>query len=81
LWGRSLDLGASAAQARDGSLDSLSVKELKSFLYYRDAALSGPKKTLVGRIEEVTRDHREIKRDQARSPEIKRDHPRPASRR
>ena len=75
MWGRTLDLGASAAQARDGSLDSLSVKELKSFLYYRDAALSGPKKTLVGRIEEVTRDHREIKRDH---PAIKRDHPRPA---
>lgn len=37
----------------EGKLGTLSVKELKSFLYYRDATLSGPKRDLVSRIEEV----------------------------
>jgi len=54
--------------ARDGSLDALSVKELKSFLYYRDAPLSGPKKVLVDRIVEVVeREHKEeAEREQRR---------------
>jgi len=39
----------------EDTLSSLSIKELKSFLYYRDAILSGPKRVLVDRIKDVWR--------------------------
>jgi hypothetical protein len=50
--------------AAAGTLDALSVKELKSFLYYRDAPLSGPKKDLIRRIDEVL--EREEREEEAR---------------
>lgn len=42
-----------AAAIEEDTLSTLSIKELKSFLYYRDAILSGPKRVLIDRIKEV----------------------------
>jgi thiosulfate sulfurtransferase len=40
-------------------LTKLSVKELKSFLFYRDASLSGSKQLLAERVEQAIRDEQE----------------------
>ena len=40
-------------------LATLSVKELKSFLFYRDASLSGSKQLLAERVEQAIRDEQE----------------------
>jgi len=59
-----LDIGS---LIESGSLLSLSVKELKSYLYKRDVGLSGPKRELVARITEVYQ--REQKQQGSSQPE------------
>ena len=51
-------------------LTKLSVKELKSFLFYRDASLSGSKQLLAERVEQAIRDEQEAGSGPLGAPEI-----------
>ena len=48
-----LDMGE---QLESGAINKLSVKELKSFLYYREATLSGPKAALIERVRAIVKE-------------------------